>query len=56
VIDGQVAGVWKRAWKKDTVIFTITALPWVKRDREAIYAEAEKYAKFWGVKKVEIIG
>ncbi len=54
VVDGKVAGVWKRAWKKDTVVFTITALPWVKLDKDAIHAEAEKYAGFWGVEKIQI--
>jgi hypothetical protein len=25
--DGKVVGTWKRAWKKDTVVFTIEILP-----------------------------
>ena len=47
VIDGRVAGVWKRAFKRDNVIMTFTPFrPWTDAEQEAVGCAAERYAAF----------
>jgi hypothetical protein len=55
VIDGQVVGTWKRAFKKDTV--AVTATPFTsfsEAQKHAIAGAAERYAKFVGMSTVVI--
>lgn len=50
VIDGQVVGTWKRAFKKGSVVITLepfTSL--TKKERQAIAAAAERYGAFLGL-------
>ena len=47
VINGQVAGTWKRTLKKDAVIIEINPFaPLTKSEKQMVSAAAEKYGKF----------
>lgn len=47
VINGQVAGTWKRTLKKDTVIIEINPFtPFTKSEKQTIIAAAENYGRF----------
>ena len=49
VINGRVAGVWKRVWKKKSIV--ITALPFARlkrTEKEAFATAAERYGQFVG--------
>src|SRR5262249_40550530 len=47
LIDGRVAGVWKRTFDKETVVLTPMPLrPWSPSDKKAIAAAGERYGAF----------
>jgi hypothetical protein len=47
VINGQVAGTWKRTLKKDAVIIELNPFaPLTKSEKQTVSAAAEKYGKF----------
>lgn len=49
VLDGQVAGTWKRELKKDSVVITLSPFkPLKKKDRQAAAVAAERYGDFLG--------
>lgn len=53
VINGRVAGVWKRAFKKDTVTLTIRSFrSFADAEIEAVKTAAEQYARFVGYSPV----
>ncbi len=53
VIDGRVVGVWKRAFKKDTVTLTIRPFTsFTEAEIEAVKTAAEGYARFVGYSPV----
>jgi hypothetical protein len=53
VLDGQVAGTWKRVFKKGTVVITLSPFsPLKKKERQAIAAAAERYGAFLGLPAV----
>lgn len=52
--NGEIVGVWKRSFKKDTIIFTIELLPWKNPEKKLLESEAERYSKFMGYQKFEI--
>lgn len=55
VIDGKVTGTWKRAFKKDTVVMTISPFTSLSQAQScAISAFAERYGRFIG--KSPVIG
>jgi hypothetical protein len=56
VIAGRVAGVWKRTFKKDTVV--ITASPFTsfsEAQKRAITVAAERYGRFVGLSASVVI-
>jgi hypothetical protein len=56
VVDGQIAGTWSRALKRDSV--AITCRPFARVDRRqkaALAAAAQRYAKFLGLKKARLL-
>ena len=56
VIDGQVAGTWSRALKKDAVAITWRLFaPLDRRQQQALAAAARRYAKFLGQKQLRIL-
>jgi hypothetical protein len=56
VIDGQVAGTWSRVLKKDAVAITCRLfVPLDRRQRQALGAAAQRYAKFLGVKQWRVL-
>jgi len=47
VINGQVAGTWKRTFKKDSVIIELNPFArFTKSEKQTVIAAAEKYGKF----------
>jgi hypothetical protein len=53
VIDGQVAGTWKRVFKRDTVVITFSPFaPWGDEHAPALIAAAEEYARFVGKRAI----
>ena len=51
VIDGQVFGVWNRAFRKNTVIFSSNLLaPLEEYERESMVAAAQRYGNFLKLK------
>jgi len=47
IINGRVAGMWRRSFKKDKVLFETTPFTtWTKIEKEAIHAKATEYARF----------
>lgn len=49
IIEGRVAGIWSRAFKKnDVLIETKPYFQWSETHQTAIAAEADKYARFMG--------
>jgi winged helix DNA-binding protein len=49
VTDGRVTGLWKRTFKKDSVIMTFCPFTtWSEAQAQAIAAAAERYAQFVG--------
>ncbi|MGA7192971.1 MAG: winged helix DNA-binding domain-containing protein [Anaerolineales bacterium] len=47
VINGQVAGTWKRTLKKDAVIIELNSfVPFTKSEKQIVAAAAEKYGRF----------
>ncbi|MDB6122847.1 MAG: hypothetical protein JWQ71_1840 [Pedosphaera sp.] len=55
VMDGRVVGTWRRTFKKDTVVITVSAFKsFNKEQKKAIADYAERYAKFLGMAKVVI--
>lgn len=53
VINGQIAGTWKRTLKKDAVEVELNPFaPLTKDERKAVTAAAEKYGGFLGLKVV----
>jgi hypothetical protein len=49
VLDGRVAGTWKRELKKGSVVITLSPFePLKKKEREAIAVAAERYGSFLG--------
>ncbi len=50
VLDGRVAGTWKRAFKKGSVVITLSPFaPLKKKERQAVAAGAERYGAFLGM-------
>lgn len=50
VIDGRVAGTWKRTLKKKTVAVTVTSFAALrKKDRPALKLAVERYGRFLGL-------
>lgn len=50
VVDGRVAGLWKRAIKKESVVITLSPFaPLKKKERQAAAAAAERYGAFLGM-------
>lgn len=50
VIDGQIAGTWKRTFTKSSVNVTFSPfMPWNEAQTEAVYAAAQRYAEFVGL-------
>ena len=53
VLDGQVAGTWKRAFKKGSVVITLSPFaPLKKKERQAVAVAAERYGAFLGMPTV----
>lgn len=49
VLDGRVAGTWKRSFKKDAVVITLSPFtPLKKKERQAVAGAAERYGAFLG--------
>jgi hypothetical protein len=49
VLDGQVAGTWKRAFKKGAVVIALSPFaPLKKKQRQAVAVAAERYGAFLG--------
>ena len=56
VIDGQIAGTWSRKVQKESVAITCRLFATVdRRQRQALAAAAQRYAKFLGLKKVQVL-
>jgi hypothetical protein len=50
VIDGRLAGVWRRDFKKDTVTITLKRFaPLSEAQEEAVHIAAERFGKFIGL-------
>jgi hypothetical protein len=53
VLDGRVAGTWKRVFKKGAVVITMSPFaPLKKRERQAVARAAERYGAFLGLPAV----
>ncbi len=53
VLDGRVAGTWKRAFKKGSVVVTLSPFaPLKKKERQAVAVAADRYGAFLGVPAV----
>ena len=53
VLDGKVAGTWKRAFKKGSVVITLSPFaPLKKKERQAVAMAAERYGSFLGLPAV----
>ena len=52
--DGKAIWVWKREFKKDTVIFRVELLPWSTPNKELLEKECRRYASFMWYTKVEM--
>jgi hypothetical protein len=49
VIDGRVAGVWRRDFEKETVVVTLKRFRVLKQDEEAaVQAAVDRYGRFYG--------
>jgi hypothetical protein len=49
VLDGRVAGTWKRVFKKESVVITLSPFaPLKKKERQTIAVAAEQYGAFLG--------
>ena len=47
VADGRVVGTWKRTFKKDTVVLTVTPFaPLSEAQNRALNAAVERYCRF----------
>ncbi len=50
VIEGRVVGSWKRTFKKNSVIITLSPfVPFKKPDKLAVFDAARRYATFLGL-------
>jgi hypothetical protein len=55
VINGQIKGLWKRSFKKNTVVVDIAPFkPLSKATKTAVTAAAKRYAKFLGMKDFQL--
>ena len=54
--NGVVAGLWKRAFKKDRIAFSFETLPGRKFSQRALTSEMERGARFYGIKEYTIDG
>ncbi|HKH46239.1 MAG TPA: winged helix DNA-binding domain-containing protein [Thermoanaerobaculia bacterium] len=53
VLNGQVAGTWKRVFKKGAVVISLSPFsPLKKKERQAVAAAAERYGVFLGMPMV----
>lgn len=53
VLDGRVAGTWKRELRKESVVITLSPFaPLQKKERQAVAAAAERYGAFLGMPAV----
>jgi len=53
VLDGQVAGTWKRVFKKGSVVLTLSPFaPLKQKEQQAIAEAAERYGAFLGMPAV----
>jgi hypothetical protein len=53
VLDGRVAGTWKRVFKKGSVVITLSPFaPLKKKERQAVAVAAERYGVFLGMPAV----
>jgi hypothetical protein len=56
VLNGKVAGTWKKAMKKESVEIRLSPFRELdKEEQEAVEAEVERYGRFFGVPAV-IVG
>ena len=56
VVNGMIAGIWKKAFKKEAVAIEITPFkPLSKAAQAAAHTTAKRYAKFLGVKRSQVI-
>lgn len=52
--DWVIVWSWKREWKKDSVQFNLSPLPWIKLPAKDLQSSAQKYAEFWWVEKITL--
>jgi hypothetical protein len=56
VINGKVAGIWKREFKKDMLVVNVIPFkPFSKVNAKAVAMAAKRYAKFLNLKNVKVI-
>jgi hypothetical protein len=56
VIDGQIAGTWSRVLQKDSVAITCRLFATTdRRQKQALAAAAQRYAKFLGLNKLRLL-
>lgn len=48
----EIVWSWKREWKKDSVVFNLSPLPWVKISTKDLSDKATIYATFWWFEKI----
>jgi hypothetical protein len=57
VVGGRVVGSWRRALQKETVVVAVTPFaPLTDDEREAVYAAAQRYGEYVGLRAVCTIG
>ena len=57
VLNGKVAGTWKRAMKKDSVEIRLSPFRELDNDeQEAVESEVERYGRFFGMPAVIVEG
>ncbi|MBS1533139.1 MAG: AlkZ family DNA glycosylase [Bacteroidetes bacterium] len=55
IVNGRIAGIWKRELKKDTVTVQVTPFkPFSKAAGSALMSAAKRYAKFLGLKEHQL--
>jgi len=57
IVDGRVAGTWKKAVKKESVEIRVNPFRELdKEEQEAVEAEVERYGRFFGIPAVIVAG
>ncbi len=55
VINGQIKGIWKHTFKKDSVVIAVSPFkPLNKAARDTIHSLSKHYAKFWDLKEYSL--